>query len=142
MWSFSPKWLWWDLLFILKLFLQYINVIEYGEPLFTNLWHSHLSIMIALIEVTCIICSNCSYCAGLHVRLIYEMQKHYSFGSAIVQSTRHFRRQLTSKYYLWIEYPSPIITADTQDMLGRIIIWVDWTRDLQSRLWKPPIGPN
>ena len=31
--------------------------------------------------------------------------------------------KLPAKYYLWIEYPSPITTADNQDVLGRIIIW-------------------
>jgi hypothetical protein len=36
-----------------------------------------------------------------------------------------FGVKLLVKYYLWIEYPSPIITADNQDVLGRIINWGD-----------------
>ena len=36
-----------------------------------------------------------------------------------------FGVKLPAKYYLWIGYPSPIITADNQDVLGRIIIGGD-----------------
>ena len=43
---------------------------------------------------------------------------------SLIRLVRHdiFGVNLPAKYYLWIGYPSPIITADNQDVLGRIII--------------------